>query len=234
MPANSESSDDDVNEPDQYDENICVILPDPERNTFTVDFLSFVYYLTIVRGLPSNTFSVSVDNAYDESVLEWSGLSLAHFEHLHMFSRIFPLIPDKIATAKQIASENIAGDSGSSLLLLIDNLYAQSVNEIIRKRYPESFIESVVSLQTTLRDIITSFEDFYINDQLISEFLYDCQPVLNAIYLFIDWGHAQLISIRSTGEYSPTVYNSLRTLCLDKFPKTLISEYSELTEPENE
>ena len=230
----SDSDNDDDNNQVENDENICDIQADLERSTFFVNYLSFVYHLTIVRGAPSNTFSVSIDNSHDESVLEWFGIKLAHYEQLHMLSRILPMLPDKIATARQIAAENIEGDSGVFLLVLVNNLYSRTVDDIIQKHYPDSFIESVVALQTTFRDIITSFEEFHINEQMISEFLFDCQPVLNALYLFLDWAHSQLINLHRTGEFSPEVYNSLRTLCLNKFPKTLILEYSQLTELENE
>jgi hypothetical protein len=229
MPANSDIS----GSEDEEDNSICVILPDLDRNIFVVEYLSFVFCLTFVRGDATNTFSVDIEDANDESVLEWSGLSLAHFEHLHMLSRILPLIPDKIATASKIAAEDYE-DSGSFLLVLVDRLFTDLVRDIIRKNYPATFVQSVVNLHTTFGEIIKSFEDFVINELMINEFLYDCQPVLRATYLYLDWGHPQLLSIQRTGEYAPEYYNSLRNFCLEKLPVDLLNEYLQLSDPQNE
>jgi hypothetical protein len=133
----------------------------------------------------------------------WTGLTVKHFDIVHRITRILKLIPYKLATACAIAAKNI-GDSREFLLNLVAKLYNDSLAEV-------------------------GFVHGEIDQREIEDFLKQCQPILNAATIVIDWAHSELVHYHRHQTYSEAASEKLLDLCLDLNSKTnLLSEYWQL------
>jgi hypothetical protein len=138
------------------------------------------------------------------------------------------LIPDKLATAFEIAKENIPGQTGEILLNLVGNLYDQTIEDAVKLNYPNSLIVTISELRERLRDITIGFVTGDIDNSEIEEFLKRCQPVLTATKIISDWGHSEMVHVFLRETFSNNALNNLFDLCSELYGRELLSEYRKL------
>jgi hypothetical protein len=150
-----------------------------------------------------------------------------------MMSRVFQLLPDKFATSLAIREENIPGESGVFLLILVADHFQKCVSDSREKNYPASFVSTISRLCESFFDIIISYEQNNVDLQQIKDFLCECQPVYAAVKIFSDWGYLQVNSFARHNRFTADAYNQLKNLFLTKIERNLLMEFIELSESEN-
>jgi hypothetical protein len=194
-------------------------------------FFSLFYYLSVIFDESTNkySFSIKVLDSDDEEVIFWPNLNLQHFEVLHMMTRIFLLLPDKIATAIEIEAENIPGDSGSFLIELVVKLIEDALIKARHCNLPNAFVSNISNLYEDLRDISQSFDERNISFDQIKQFLIECQLSYNLSKIYADCCHSQLIYLSRFGCFSPQLSESLQNVLDTIIEKNLLWEYQLLT-----
>ena len=217
-----------------------------KNNSFLATFLSFSYLFIIYgdRSKGKEAIFVSVrknnddDNDDDDDddddveeaqeIFSWSGISYTHFDIVHRITRIFMLLPDKLATALEIAKENIPGQTGEVHLNLVGTLYDQTIEDAVKLNYSNSFVVTISELRERLRDITIGFVTGDIYNREIEEFLKRCQPVLTATKIISDWGHSEMAHVFLSETFSANALNNLFDLCSELYARELLSEYRKL------